>query len=106
MFITATFRGPISVTVFVIVAFWWFYVIVIDATYSANLIAFMAIEKEHPPFETLSELADNNDYLIGVVGGTAWVDEMRVSIFFLCTFLFRKFINYHWDLSNSDRVIL
>ena len=67
-------------------AFWWFYVIVIDATYSANLIAFLAVDIQRPPFETLSELADQNEYLIGVVGGTAWMDEMRVNIIlYICT---------------------
>ena len=80
MFIPATTPGSLSATTFIIATFWWFYVIVIDATYSANLTAFFTIEKEHAPFETLSELADNNEYLIGVVGGTAWVDEMRVNM--------------------------
>ena len=54
--------------------------IVIDATYSANLIAFLAVDIQRPPFEKLNELADQNEYLIGVVGGTAWMDEMRVKI--------------------------
>ena len=76
--IAAKFSGSISTAISFMAAFWWFYVIVIDATYSANLIAFLAVDIQRPPFETLSELADNNEYLVGVVGGTAWMDEMRV----------------------------
>ena len=79
-FFAARFSGSISAAISCMAAFWWFYVIVIDATYSANLIAFLAVDIQRPPFETLSELADQNEYLIGVVGGTAWMDEMRVNI--------------------------
>ena len=80
-------------------AFWWFYVLVIDATYSANLIAFLAVDIQRPPFETLSELADQNEYLIGVVGGTAWMDEMRVNII-----LHILSIEYRSDTVNSNTV--
>lgn len=70
--------------------FWWFYIIVIVSTYGANLIAFLAVDIRHPPFETLEELADKPMYKLGTLGGTAWVDEMRVSFVsfnYLMTFL-------------------
>lgn len=63
--------------------FWWFYIIVIVATYGANLIAFLAIDIRQPPFETLEELANNDFYRIGTIGGTAWADELKVRNFII-----------------------
>lgn len=44
-------------------------------------MAFLTVDIETPPFETLDELADLSYYKLGTVGGTAWVDEMRVRNF-------------------------
>ena len=44
-----------------------------------NLIAFLAVDIRQPPFETLEQLADHPLYKLGTLGGTAWVDEMRVN---------------------------
>ena len=63
----------------VVAILWWFYVIILLSTYGANLIAFLAVDIRQPPFETLEQLADHPLYKLGTLGGTAWVDEMRVN---------------------------
>ena len=55
-----------------IVSFWWLFCIVVLATYSGNLIAFLAIDKHSTPFETLLELSKQNEYKFGTLGATGW----------------------------------
>ena len=50
------------------------------ATFGANLIAFLAVDVRQAPFQTLEQLAEHPLYKLGTLGGTAWVDEMRVSL--------------------------
>ncbi len=67
--------GPVCV----MVSFWWLYALVLLATYTGNLIAFLAVENSRPPFQTLLELAtQQHGYEMGTQGGTAWEDEMKV----------------------------
>ena len=64
----------------VMVSFWWLYAIVIIATYTGNLIAFLTVENTRPPFQTLMELATQQQYEMGTLGGTAWEYEMKVGM--------------------------
>ncbi|XP_055956921.1 glutamate receptor ionotropic, kainate glr-3-like, partial [Patella vulgata] len=54
-----------------LVAFWWLFSIIVAATYSGNLIAFLTVAKDKPPFETLDELGSQNTYRWGTLGGTS-----------------------------------
>ncbi|XP_060603081.1 glutamate receptor ionotropic, kainate glr-3-like [Ruditapes philippinarum] len=50
---------------------WWLFSIVIVGTYCGNLIAFLTVTKDKPPFETLDEMADlKGTYQWGLQGGT------------------------------------
>ena len=54
-----------------LVCSWWLFAIVIVGTYSGNLIAFLTVTKDKPPFETLNEMADQKGtYKWGLQGGT------------------------------------
>ena len=49
------------------------------ATYSGNLIAFLTVMREQaPPFTTYQELCDNNDYAFGTTGGTNFHTALQV----------------------------
>ncbi|XP_045201044.2 glutamate receptor 2-like [Mercenaria mercenaria] len=52
---------------------WWLTCIIIVGTYSGNLIAFLTVTKERPPFNTLEEMNNlKGTYKWGTLGGTAW----------------------------------
>ena len=59
--------------------FWYLAVIVMCGTYSGNLVAFLTVVKTPIPFDTLEELANQDQYKFGVLGGTAWVTSFEVS---------------------------
>ena len=61
-----------------IVGFWWLFCIVIVATYSGNLIAFLTVDKYNAPFETLKEMAEKGEYKFGTIGGTSFEALMQV----------------------------
>ena len=52
---------------------------VITAMYSANLIAFLSVEKYQVPFETFLELSEQNSYRFGFVGGSSLVNSLKVN---------------------------
>ena len=61
------------------VSVWFLFCLVIAATYSGNLIAFLTVTKEKIPFNSLAELATLDDtYTWGTIGGTLWVDRFMV----------------------------
>ena len=51
---------------------------VMTAMYSANLIAFLSVEKYQVPFETFLELSEQNSYRFGFIGGGSLVDFFKV----------------------------
>ncbi|KAJ8309978.1 hypothetical protein KUTeg_011843 [Tegillarca granosa] len=53
-----------------LISFWWIFSIVLVATYSGNLIAFLTVTKEKLPFKTFSMVAEQKEYVWGVCGGT------------------------------------
>ncbi|WAR27385.1 GRIK3-like protein [Mya arenaria] len=56
-----------------IVSSWWLFCIVVVGIYSGNLIAFLTVTKESPPFTTLEELVKlKGTYKWGTLGGTHW----------------------------------
>ena len=55
------------------VSFWWLFCIIIVATYCGNLIAFLTVPQDKPPFTNLAELiALKGDFIWGTLGGTSW----------------------------------
>ena len=61
-----------------IIAFWWLFGLVLAATYSGNLVAFLTVEKIHTPFKSLDELASQDNYHFGTLSGTAFMDLLKV----------------------------
>ena len=50
--------------------------IILMATYTAYLVSFLSVKKEVIPFRTMSELAENDDYTLGVLGGSFFYDVL------------------------------
>ncbi|ESO96449.1 hypothetical protein LOTGIDRAFT_115645 [Lottia gigantea] len=54
-----------------IIGFWWIFSIIMAATYSGNLIAFLTVTRDTLPFETLAEMLQQDTYKWGIMGGSA-----------------------------------
>ncbi|XP_045200037.2 glutamate receptor 2-like [Mercenaria mercenaria] len=56
-----------------LISCWWLTCIIIVGTYCGNLIAFLTVTKEKPPFNTLQEMNElKGTYKWGTIGGTVW----------------------------------
>ena len=60
---------PASGSVRFVLAFYWLFCIVLVATYSGNIISFLAVDKQAIPFSNLVELVALEDYIISIHGG-------------------------------------
>ncbi|XP_041354578.1 glutamate receptor ionotropic, delta-1-like [Gigantopelta aegis] len=70
---------PATLSGRILVGFWWLFCLVISASYSGILIAFLTVERQTPPLHTLADLVAQEDYSWGTLGGTAMLDEYHKS---------------------------
>ena len=59
---------------------WMFTCVIYSATYSGNLVAFLAVDIELPPFASLEELSKQDNYRFGVMGGTSYITTFQVTL--------------------------
>ncbi|XP_078311780.1 uncharacterized protein LOC111133837 isoform X2 [Crassostrea virginica] len=63
------------------ITFFWLFSLIMVATYSGNLIAFLTVSIEKAPFNSLEELVDQEDYRWGILSGTYFVTWFQESPF-------------------------
>ena len=63
-----------------LIAVWWLFALIISTTYSANLVAFLAVEKVSVPFKTLHDLSLQNEYKFGTLGASVWAQLFEVFV--------------------------
>ena len=70
------------------VSFWWLFCIIVVAIYCGNLIAFLTVTKDKPPFNSLEELIKKKgEFKWGTLAGTLWEDALiRVGIMHVVPF--------------------
>ena len=59
--------------------FWMFTCVIYAATFSSNLVALLTVDLEHPPFTSLEELADQQEYKYGILSGSAYTNLFQVT---------------------------
>ncbi|KHJ75345.1 Ligand-gated ion channel [Oesophagostomum dentatum] len=63
---------------------WWFFTLIIVSSYTANLAAFLTLEKMTPPIESVEDLANQNKILYGIVKGgstAAFFEDSTVPLY-------------------------
>ncbi|XP_060068781.1 glutamate receptor ionotropic, kainate 2-like [Ylistrum balloti] len=64
---------PRSQTGRTLLSSWWLFCIIMMATYSGNLIAFLTVSKDKPPFSTVAGMLQQENYRWGTIGGSSWI---------------------------------
>ena len=77
-------KVPRSCPARIVFASWSLCVLLLVATYTGNLVAFLSSIQVSPPFRSLEELANRDDYRVGTTGGTFWETKFKVgNIYYL-----------------------
>ncbi len=77
---------------------WWFFTLIIISSYTANLAAFLTVERMITPIETVADLAENKqDISYGTLHGGSTMTFFRVSV--------NNFLLYFHIFIISEQVI-
>lgn len=64
-----------------LVSAFWLFSIVLVGTYSGNLIAFLTVPLDKPPFNSLDEMIAQSEYKWGTIGASFYVTWFNVRYF-------------------------
>ena len=64
----------------VIITFFWFSVIIIEAAYTANLAAYLTLQQMDNRIKSINDLAGQNKIFYGVENNSNLLDFFRVSV--------------------------
>ncbi len=84
--ISGDLQLPAAVSSRIMLSAWWVFCLVIVSTFSANLIAFLAIDIYKIPFKNLYEVLFQTEFQYGILGGTAWMSMFQVKSLLLTPF--------------------
>ena len=71
--------NPRAQSVRFVVGFWWVFSIVVMATYSGNLIAYLTVSRIELPFDSVVAMLESREFKFGVMGGTVVEGLLQVS---------------------------
>lgn len=58
---------------------WWFFTLIIISSYTANLAAFLTVERMITPIENAADLSEQTDIAYGTLEGGSTMTFFRVS---------------------------
>ncbi|XP_063718675.1 glutamate receptor ionotropic, delta-2-like isoform X2 [Symsagittifera roscoffensis] len=68
---------PLSISGRILGTFWWFFTLIIIATYTANLAAFLTVTRMETPIESLEDLAEQTKVPYGTVSPSSLAEFFR-----------------------------
>ena len=69
---------------------WWFFTLILISSYTANLAAFLTVERMVSPIESADQLSKQTKIQYGVVDGGATQEFFKVYIILGCFFFMTK----------------
>jgi ionotropic kainate glutamate receptor 2 len=63
---------------------WWFFTLIIISSYTANLAAFLTVERMITPIENAADLAQQTEISYGTLEGGSTMTFFRVRIRYAC----------------------
>lgn len=80
----------------VIAATWWFFTMIMISSYTANLAAFLTVERMKSPIENADDLAKQTKIHYGCVASGSTMSFFKVS-----DVKYVRFLNAVWDIYNN-----
>jgi hypothetical protein len=74
--------APRCVSGRVVASAWWFFTLILISSYTANLAAFLTVERMVSPIESAEDLAKQTEIQYGAVEGGSTQEFFRVSIYY------------------------
>jgi len=71
--------NPRAVSTRIVGGMWWFFTLIIISSYTANLAAFLTVERMITPIENAEDLAKQTTILYGTIAGGSTMTFFRVS---------------------------
>jgi ionotropic kainate glutamate receptor 2 len=73
--------NPRSISTRIIGAIWWFFTLILISSYTANLAAFLTVDRSITPIESVEDLASQSKISYGALEGGSTMTFFRVSHF-------------------------
>ena len=69
--------NPRAASTRIVGGMWWFFTLIIISSYTANLAAFLTVERMATPIESAEDLSDQNDISYGTLLGGSTMTFFR-----------------------------
>ncbi|KAG6450834.1 hypothetical protein O3G_MSEX006792 [Manduca sexta] len=94
--------APIALAPRMITSVWWFFTMVMVASYVGTLVAFLTVEKNVLPFETLDELYRHKSISYGAKVKGSTIDFFKNSTTDFHVEMYKKMKSRGWLVKNND----
>lgn len=81
---------PKALSTRIIGGIWWFFTLIIISSYTANLAAFLTVERMESPVDSADDLAKQTKIEYGVVKDGATMTFFKVKLYLTCWYFTKK----------------
>ncbi|XP_026748816.2 glutamate receptor ionotropic, kainate 3-like [Galleria mellonella] len=94
--------APIALAPRMITSVWWFFTMIMVASYVGTLVAFLTVEKDVMPFENVEQLADHKSFSYGAKNGGTTLQFFEKSSNPVFRKMHQKMISKQWLVADND----